>query len=397
MIRIKVMLILLLLSLPLFSEDDKTNEKIDKKQEELEAKKSQIKTLDKEIAKLKKQERELSQNKRMTEREKAKEAKRLKQLIDDKIYLKNNITWLTGEESKHKEELKVTNAKKRETGRNLTNLISSYEQEFLDLFFLSVSDKDTDSMRKQVLIKALMTCQEDIIFEHDENYVSTLKKIEEENRKLNDVKNNLEKKKELQKDREERYVKRKEKTDKLDSEIKDLAKKESKISSEKNKLLTEKEKLEKEALALENFIAELLAAQGDIDKSKLVKSIAIKRPCQGKIVKNFGEKLNELSKVKNKGINYRTTPGSQIKAVYAGKVIYSGHIKSKGQVIIIDHDNGFVSVYAYNSKLNVSKEDIVKQGDVIGISGTDSSGTPMAYFELRRENKPVNPNLFFQN
>lgn len=240
-----------------------------------------------------------------------------------------------------------------------------------------------------------MNYQEDVIFDLDTDYLNTQNVIAENEDKLSDINDKIESKQKQQDQVDQEYEEYKKVTDRLESKIADLSEQEAEVLKQRKKLLTEKERLEREALELETFIDDMIRTKEDVDASKLVNNILIKRPCQGNIIKDFGAKLNQLSKVTNKGLEINARPGSPIIAVYDGEVIYSGLVKSRGQLAIIDHLNGFVSVYANNSSLKVSKGDLVKQGDIIGFSGTDSEGRPLVYFELRKNGNPVNPKIYF--
>ncbi|OQY38604.1 MAG: hypothetical protein B6226_03375 [Candidatus Cloacimonetes bacterium 4572_65] len=240
-----------------------------------------------------------------------------------------------------------------------------------------------------------MAYQEDILFDIDTDYLKDMNAISSNQSKLSDIHNKIDAKQKEQNKVEENYKKYKKVNEKLDSDMKNLKNREKDISNQTKTLTAEKNKLEREALELENFIADLINSQSG-DGSTQVNNILIERPCQGPIVKQFGEKLNALSNVHYKGLNINVPPGNDVHAVYSGKIIYNGYVKSKGQVVIVDHKNGFVSVYAYNSSVKVNKDDEVKQGDVIGVSGTNSSGVPMVYFELRKNNIPVNPEVYFK-
>ena len=76
-----------------------------------------------------------------------------------------------------------------------------------------------------------------------------------------------------------------------------------------------------------------------------------------------------------------------------GVCIYAGDdIKTYGKLVLIRHDNGYVTAYADNSELEVKEGDAVKRGQIIakaGDSGTVSS--PRLHFELRKDGQPVDP------
>ena len=112
-------------------------------------------------------------------------------------------------------------------------------------------------------------------------------------------------------------------------------------------------------------------------------------PARGHILKSFGEKAGE----KSDGINIALPEGTPIKAAENGVVAYAGNeLKGYGNLVLVRHDNGFVSAYANNSELKVKKGETVKRGQVIAASGqTGNVSSPQLHFELRKGSTPVDP------
>jgi murein DD-endopeptidase MepM/ murein hydrolase activator NlpD len=116
-------------------------------------------------------------------------------------------------------------------------------------------------------------------------------------------------------------------------------------------------------------------------------------PIKGKILNHFGEK----GQINDKGMSILTPIGSDIKASADGTVIYSGsEIAALGELIIIRHNNNFLSIYGCNSELLVKKNDMVKQGQVIAKSGSSGDAkTPQLYFSMRKnDTESVDPELY---
>jgi murein DD-endopeptidase MepM/ murein hydrolase activator NlpD len=83
--------------------------------------------------------------------------------------------------------------------------------------------------------------------------------------------------------------------------------------------------------------------------------------------------------------------GTPVKAVAAGKVAYAGNkLRGYGNLIIINHASGYISVYAHNRSLSVKDGDQVRQGQTIAAMGNTESAHTALYFELRHNGKPVN-------
>jgi murein DD-endopeptidase MepM/ murein hydrolase activator NlpD len=93
----------------------------------------------------------------------------------------------------------------------------------------------------------------------------------------------------------------------------------------------------------------------------------------------------------HKGVDL-TSGNRSILAADNGKVIYAGYKSDYGNHIIIDHLNGYKTVYGHLSKMNVSVGTIVEKGEKIGVMGNtgDSTGTHL-HFEIRTSDHPKNP------
>ncbi|WP_447963145.1 murein hydrolase activator EnvC family protein [Nitrospira sp. Ecomares 2.1] len=117
-------------------------------------------------------------------------------------------------------------------------------------------------------------------------------------------------------------------------------------------------------------------------------------PVEGKVVSTFGRQKHPTfdTFVTKKGIEISVQEGSPIRAVSSGNVVYADWLKGYGLVIIVDHTNGFYSLYAHASKLLVAEGHSVKNGQVIGETGeTGVTQEDTLYFELRKGTTPIDP------
>ncbi len=124
---------------------------------------------------------------------------------------------------------------------------------------------------------------------------------------------------------------------------------------------------------------------------------ALPWPAEGQVVSFFGRQKHPTfdTYVQRKGIEIKTPEGSVIHAVMAGTVVYADWLKGYGLVIILDHANGFFSLYAHASKILTKVGDKVKEGNPIGETGdTGMIGENTLYFELREGAKAVDPLLW---
>lgn len=120
------------------------------------------------------------------------------------------------------------------------------------------------------------------------------------------------------------------------------------------------------------------------------KNIHWRWPTQGRIVRRFSE-----SQVGKQGIDIRGRPGQIVSATAGGKIVYSGNgLKGYGELVIIKHNEAFLSAYAHNRKRTVKEGTIVEAGQKIAELGSTDTSIPMLHFEIRRNGKPVDPLKF---
>lgn len=124
------------------------------------------------------------------------------------------------------------------------------------------------------------------------------------------------------------------------------------------------------------------------ERKRTEKSVRFAWPLDGVITSPFGERRG----TKHEGIDIGSPEGTPIYAAGSGKVLYSGKREGYGNVIIIQHPDKWITVYAHNSK-NIAKQgQKVKKGDKIAMVGqTGRASGPHLHFEIRRGIKPVNP------
>lgn len=110
-------------------------------------------------------------------------------------------------------------------------------------------------------------------------------------------------------------------------------------------------------------------------------------PVHGNIINNYTGSAGF-----NKGIDIAGHMGEPVHATAPGKIVYCGNgLRGYGQLIIIKHNDEYLSAYAHNSKLLVREGQIVKGGQVIALMGDSEAQRVMLHFEIRRAGKPVDP------
>ncbi len=113
-------------------------------------------------------------------------------------------------------------------------------------------------------------------------------------------------------------------------------------------------------------------------------------PVAGPIISDFG---TIGSGARNDGINIATPYGAPIHAAAAGQISYAGNeLKGYGNLILIKHDDGYVTAYAHAERIVVNRGDYVAKGQVIGYAGqTGDVTSPQLHFEIRKGVQPINP------
>jgi len=117
----------------------------------------------------------------------------------------------------------------------------------------------------------------------------------------------------------------------------------------------------------------------------------LRLPVKGKITNRFGDRRPE-STVKWKGWFVRTSSGQTVKSIASGQVVFADWLRGFGNLLIVDHGKGYMSLYGNNESLYKQVGDILRGGDTIAIVG-NSGGNEFSglYFELRHKSKPLDP------
>ena len=120
----------------------------------------------------------------------------------------------------------------------------------------------------------------------------------------------------------------------------------------------------------------------------------LKWPVRGKITSRYGE-TKKGGKLKSRGITFASAAGTEVHAISSGTVVYADWFRNLGLLLILDHGNGFMSLYGYNEVLLKKAGDRVGKNNPIARTGdTGGQKYPGLYFEIRREGTPLNPSLW---
>jgi murein DD-endopeptidase MepM/ murein hydrolase activator NlpD len=114
-------------------------------------------------------------------------------------------------------------------------------------------------------------------------------------------------------------------------------------------------------------------------------------PINGTIHSRFGPRGANF----HDGVDIAAPAGTPIHAIDDGEIIYSARLRGYGNMIVIRHDNGFLSVYAHNDRNLASEGQQVRRGEIIARVGSTGRVTgPHLHFEIRRDNKAEDPLLY---
>ena len=157
----------------------------------------------------------------------------------------------------------------------------------------------------------------------------------------------------------------------------ELAKAKAKAKAQKEKLEKEQQKNNKKTLPND-------------DKNIVINNVTNNAknlifPVSGKVITSFGQKKSDG--IISKGVTISAKIGDNVKAIADGKIVFADEMRGFGNLLVIDHQNSYMTVYAHNDEILVSLNQTVQAQQNIGKVG--ESG--VVYFELRKQGKAVNP------
>jgi len=168
----------------------------------------------------------------------------------------------------------------------------------------------------------------------------------------------------------------------------------SKLSSEINSKQQQLEQLLEDEKALSKLLQNLPTQTQDrkIGLSNLSKLKGkLKWPTKGKIKNHFGSPRNQ-GQLKWQGITISGKAGQEVYSIASGRVIFADWIRGYGLMLIIDHGNGYMSLYGHNQSLYKDVGDTISSNESIATLGNSGGNTSTGlYFEMRHKGKPINP------
>ena len=391
----KIIKVFIWLNIFIFSSLCLAENKITETEESLLKLKKEINQLDKNIKKNTATKNNLSNQLKKKER---KISKTKKQLYKIKKKFKNNkkkINQLNKQLAKLKKEIKI---KKRSLSSRLYQTYTQGSPGYLQMYLDGINPSQIS--RESYYIGYYSQQQNNDI----ESIKKAYKKIDKTKKSTNKILKkvaSLKKQKErnakkLQKQKKEKTIVIKKINAKLSSQKKKkkkLIKNEKKLNSivtelikkikaeSKKKTITEKIHAKKESTSDDKF--------DGINFKKLKGKL--KLPVKGKITKKFNSKRKDTG-TRWKGIFIKSKEGNEVYSVASGKIVFSDWLDGYGNIIIIDHGKGYMSLYGNNQSLIKQQGDIIKGGSIIAIVGNSGgNSTNGLYYQLRKNSKPFNP------
>jgi septal ring factor EnvC (AmiA/AmiB activator) len=164
----------------------------------------------------------------------------------------------------------------------------------------------------------------------------------------------------------------------------------------------EREELESDRKRLENLLEEVQQAINNIpspNESQPFGSLRNKLPwpVKGQVLSRYGERYAD-GKLRRNGLLIGTGDEAEIRAIHYGRVVFANWLRGFGLITIIDHGDGYMTLYGHSSSLFTSPGDWVDAGEPIAQAGrTGGTDAPALYFEVRHNGKPDNPGRWLAN
>jgi murein DD-endopeptidase MepM/ murein hydrolase activator NlpD len=149
--------------------------------------------------------------------------------------------------------------------------------------------------------------------------------------------------------------------------------------------------LEEDSAELEALIQRLQGGAGLRARWSLA---AIAWPLRGSITSRFGFRRHPIFRLRqfHTGVDIAAARGSPVRAAFGGMVLYAGWFGGYGKLIVIDHGDGYSTLYGHLSAIDVAVGDQITRGQVVGrVGSTGYSTGPHLHFEIRHLGKPINP------
>ena len=283
------------------------------------------------------------------------------EIIRSAMLLRETVPYLQENATRIREELEKIEAKKNLIEKQVARIIRQKQ----------ILEKEHDQ------IKALVQRKSKIRNAVEIKSVKAKKKVEKLASQANDLRDLLNK---LEKQRQEKLRRQEEERRRLE----ELKAAEARREAEETKKLEEKQRAD-----LIKFKPEVIKETGE----NFIKAKGhLLRPARGAVVTAYGEQMSKG--VTSKGITIKTRSQAQVISPYDGTVIFAGPFRGYGNLIIIEHGQGYLSLLAGLENVDCELGQMLLAGEPVGQMPTANDAK--LYIELRKDNHPVNPQTWFE-
>jgi septal ring factor EnvC (AmiA/AmiB activator) len=234
-----------------------------------------------------------------------------------------------------------------------------------------------------------------LIADHNSKIINTykddLQKIEEKKKNLLNLQATLNSSKAKARNKKEKLQSEKEKKGELFSKV------------QYRRIAHEKKinKLEQSSINLQKMVTKLRSKQmpsAITGPGFQAQKGALPWPVNGKVVTTFGEYKDKYDvMVKKNGIDISVGQDENPRAIAGGRVVFTGKFEGYGNLLIIDHGNGFHSLYGNLSETSIQESSLLVEGmDVGTLAKSKKNDNPMLFFEIRHKGRPIDPLMWLQ-
>ena len=168
----------------------------------------------------------------------------------------------------------------------------------------------------------------------------------------------------------------------------------SQLASRYRKGGRELQQLEQERKKLEQLLASIISRKLNSSESFNTRKGKLLWPVVGPVLFSFNDQ-NPETRMRWQGMFIATKSGTAVNAAHDGRVIFADWLSSYGLLVIVDHGDNFLTLYAHNNSILKQEGDTVLAGEALAISGqSGGQQTEGVYFEVRQNGKPQNPALW---
>ena len=344
---------------------------------------AQLETINSDIEHLKGLLSKLNQERSATERQLQQSEQEMSELRQSIRSLENQLVEGSTQVKKLQRRQQELTAQKNKEKDHIANSVHSAYLASRDnrLKLLLNQENPEDISRHLTYLKHLQQAQLDAITAFE----NTLREIDENTREQERVNTNLTRQRNNLQKQQEDLVKVQERRKRLISQIRQR-------QGSSNRRLRD---LDRQRDQLEAILSQL-AAKTAISRPITGNQGDLQWPVSGKIIYGYQQKRPETG-MSWEGVLIGVDTGSRVNAVHDGTVIFSNWLRGFGQLIILDHGDEYLTLYAHNQWLLKAEGERVLAGEPLALSG-QSGGLeqPGLYFEIRHKGKPQNPSRWLQ-